>query len=124
MYFGTYIEERQQIKWLAWAALATPVWFLTNAPIEAGVPNLFYVVDALMVFALIPVAAGVAILRYRLYDIGLIINRTLVYGALTASLALVYFGGVTASQAIFRSFSGQEQQPQLTIVVSTLVIAA
>jgi hypothetical protein len=117
-------EERQQIKWLAWAALAIPVWFLTNAPIEAAVPNLFLVVDAVIVFALIPIAAGVAILRYRLYDIDLLINRTLVYGALTASLALVYFGGVTASQAIFRSFSGQQQQPQLALVVSTLVIAA
>jgi hypothetical protein len=70
------------------------------------------------------VAVGVAILRYRLYDIDLIINHTLVYGSLTASLALVYFGGVTATQAIFRTLTGQEHQPQLAVVVSTLVIAA
>jgi hypothetical protein len=72
--------ERQQIKWLAFAALAIPVWFLTNAPIEAVSPTLFLVMDALVVSATIPVAAGVAILRYRLYDIDVIINRTLVYG--------------------------------------------
>jgi hypothetical protein len=116
--------ERQQIKWLAFAALAIPVWFLTNAPIEAVSPTLFLVMDALVVSATIPVAAGVAILRYRLYDIDVIINRTLVYGSLTAILALVYFGGVAATQEIFRALASQEQQPQLAIVVSTLVIAA
>ncbi len=67
---------------------------------------------------------GIAILKYRLYDIDVVINRTLVYGALTATLALVYFGGVATTQAIFRALTGQEQQPQLAIVVSTLVIAA
>ncbi len=57
-------------------------------------------------------------------DIDLLINRTLVYGVLTGTLALVYFGGVAATQAIFRTLTGQEEQPQLAIVVSTLVIAA
>ena len=116
--------ERQQIKWLAFAALAVPVWFLSNGPIEAALPNLFQVVDALIFSALIPVAAGVAILRYRLYDIDLVINRTLVYGALTAILGVVYFGGVATTQATFRALTDQQQQPQLAIVVSTLVIAA
>jgi hypothetical protein len=116
--------ERQQIKWLAFAASAVPVWFLTNAPIEAAVPNLFQVVDALIFSALIPVAAGVAILRYRLYDIDVVINRTLVYGSLTATLVAVYFGGVTATQTIFQTFTSQEKLPQLVIVASTLVIAA
>lgn len=63
-------------------------------------------------------------MRHRLYDIDLLINRTLVYGILTATLALIYFGGVAGAQAIFRALTGQEQQPQLTIVVSTLIIAA
>jgi hypothetical protein len=72
----------------------------------------------------IPIAIGIAILRYRLYDIDLLINRTLVYGSLTLMLALLYFGGVTATQVVFRALSGQEEQPQLAIVVSTLVIAA
>ncbi len=52
------------------------------------------------------------------------LNRTLVYGTLTGTLALVYFGGVATAQALFRALTGQEQQPQLAIVVSTLVIAA
>jgi hypothetical protein len=67
---------------------------------------------------------SVAILRHGLYDIDVLINRTLVYGSLTGSLALVYFGGVTATQAIFQRVTGQERLPQLVIVVSTLVIAA
>jgi hypothetical protein len=71
-----------------------------------------------------PVAVGIAILRYRLYDIDIIINRTLVYGSLTLMLALVYFGGVTATQALFQTFTGQEELPQLVVVASTLVIAA
>jgi cell shape-determining protein MreD len=53
-----------------------------------------------------------------------LINRTLVYGSLTALLVLVYFGGVATTQAIFRTLTGQEEQPQIAVVVSTLVIAA
>ena len=116
--------ERQQIKWLALAALAIPVWFLTNAPVQAAVPNLFLVMDALVFSALIPVAAGIAILRYRLYDVDVVINRALVYGSLTPTLALMYVGGGATTQTIFRALTGQEQQSQLAIVASTLVIAA
>jgi hypothetical protein len=72
----------------------------------------------------LPVSAGIAILKYRLYEIDIIINRTLVYGALTAMLVAAYFGGVATSQAIFQALTGQEQQPQFAIVASTLVIAA
>jgi hypothetical protein len=72
----------------------------------------------------LPVFTGIAILRYRLYDIDIIINRTLVYGSLTAILAGVYFGGVTATQALLGTLTGQEQLPQLVVVASTLVIAA
>jgi hypothetical protein len=79
---------------------------------------------ALLSFTLIPTAIGFAVLRYSLYDIDLLINRTLVYGLLTVMLLLVYFGGVTATQAVFRSLTGQEQQPQFAVVVSTLAIAA
>jgi ADP-ribosylglycohydrolase len=72
----------------------------------------------------VPMAIGLAMLRHHLYDVDLFINRTLVYGSLTVMLALIYFGGVATTQAIFRALTGQEQQPQLAVVVSTLAIAA
>jgi hypothetical protein len=75
-------------------------------------------------FAGMPVAVGIAILRYRLYDIDLLINRTLVYGLLTATLALLYFGGVTATQALLSTITSQQELPQVVVVASTLVIAA
>jgi hypothetical protein len=75
-------------------------------------------------FAGVAVAIGFAVLKYRLYDIDVVINRTVVYGALTATLVAIYFGGVATIQAIFRGITAQEEQPQLAIVVSTLVIAA
>jgi hypothetical protein len=76
----------------------------------------------LMLF--LPISIAIAILRYRLYEIDLIINRTLVYGLLSAILVGVYFGSVTATQAVFVALTGQAEQPQLAIVVSTLAIAA
>jgi hypothetical protein len=75
-------------------------------------------------FAGVPVAIGFAVLKYRLYDIDVVINLTLVYGSLTAALVAAYFGGVATTQTILRAFTGQTEQPQLAIVVSTLVIAA
>jgi hypothetical protein len=107
-------EERQQMKWFG-CALLLFVFAYTFSP--RGL--LLFIV-----LALLPVAVGIAILKYGLYHLDIIINRALVYGILTALLALVYFGGVTATQAVFRALTGQEQQPQLIIVVSTLVIAA
>ena len=75
-------------------------------------------------FAGIPVAIGFAVLKYRLYGIDLVINRALVYGSLTIMLLLIYFGGVTATQALFQTLTGRQTLPQLAVVVSTLVIAA
>jgi hypothetical protein len=114
-------EERQQLKWFTFAASFIPIWFLTNAPIERAVPSLFSVMDALVI-AGVPVATGIAILRYRLYAIDRIINRALVYAALTISLALVYFGGIGVLQGLFRALTGQEFS--LAVVASTLLIAA
>ncbi len=82
-------EERQQVKWLAYAALVVPAWFLVSPAVEAVAPTLFDVLDPLA-FAGIPIAAGMAILRYRLYDIDIVINRTLVYGALTTCVVGIY----------------------------------
>jgi hypothetical protein len=113
-------DERQQIKWFASAAALTLAWIIVAEQQSGEIVAL----SGLFVIASIPVATGIAILRYRLYDIDQIINRTLVYGVLTGILALIYFGGVATSEAIFRARTGQEQQPQIAVVVSTLVIAA
>jgi hypothetical protein len=120
--------EREQIKWLLYACAVFLVVYVSGfvsglggtASLGGYIWGIFFGLSVMT----LPAAIGIAILRYRLYDIDVVINRTLVYGALTALLALVYFGGVTATQAIFRTLTGQEQQPQLAIVVSTLVIAA
>jgi hypothetical protein len=132
-------EEREQIKWIAFAAsflgmafvsamvgglifyfFAPETWDANNPPLWFEL--LFSVV--VLSFGGVPTAVGFAVLKYRLYDIDILINRTLVYGSLTATLALVYFGGVATTQAIFGALTGHEEQPQLAIVVSTLVIAA
>jgi hypothetical protein len=115
-------EERQQIKWLVYAASVVVVGAL-GLLLPSTISDVFWGLTLLGIAAM-PVAVGIAILRYRLYNIDLIINRTLVYGSLTAMLAAVYFGGVAATEALFRVLTGQERQPQLAIVISTLVIAA
>ena len=117
-------RERQQLKWFAYGAavLMGSFFFLQVAGDKLSEWTIFVlIVTGLMV---IPVSVGIAIMRYRLYDIDVLINRTLVYGVLTAMLLGIYFGGVTATQALFRTLTGQEKQPQLAIVVSTLLIAA
>jgi hypothetical protein len=120
--------ERQQVTWFAYAVavMATSATLAYVVPESTGVGWLRWISSVLIIASLVglPVAMGIAILRYHLYNIDLIINRTLVYGSLTALLALVYFGGVAVTEAIFRAFTGQERQPQLAVVVSTLVIAA
>jgi hypothetical protein len=123
-------EEREQIKWIAFAASVVGLLFLIGIVISliyAPEPPLWTeLLDSVtaLSYAGVPIAVGFAVLKYRLYDIDIIINRTLVYVVLTATLAAVYFGGVATVQAIFRAFTGQEHQPQLAVVVSTLVIAA
>jgi hypothetical protein len=120
--------EHQQIKWLVFttsvAAVGAALAYIVYSPTRAW--WVWLVGQSLLAIASVgfPIAMGVAILRYRLYDIDILINRTLVYGSLTLLLAAVYFGGVTLTEAIFRALTGQEEQPQLAIVVSTLVIAA
>ena len=129
-------EERQQIKWIAFAASVVVVVYAiamiasfvfpaeswTTAGSVWWLNLLTYAV--LSSFTLVPIAVGIAILKYRLYEIDLLINRALVYGSLTATLVALYFVGVVTTQAIFRSLTGQSEQPQLAVVVSTLAIAA
>jgi hypothetical protein len=132
-------EVRQQIKWIAFAASfvclmymvviggGTIIWLLVapETPSDLGTQTWWGALlenVMLLSFAGVPVAMGFAVLKHRLYDIDIIINRALVYGLLTATLAGVYLGGVIFLQYLFRALTGQESQ--LAIVASTLAIAA
>jgi hypothetical protein len=115
-------EERQQVKWLLYAATLLSVaglLTLSIASIGTGWAGLVLITVG---FLAVPVAIGVAILRHRLYDIDILINRTLVYSALTVALILAYVGSIVLFQGIFRALTGQGSQ--LAIVASTLAIAA
>ncbi len=114
-------EERQQIKWLLYAVSVMVGGVIGAASLPSPLSNIFWSVT-LLGFAAMPVAVGVAVLRYHLYGIDLLINRTLVYGSLTFLLAAAYVGSVVGLQAAFRALTGQESN--LAIVASTLAIAA
>jgi hypothetical protein len=118
--------ERQQLKWLAYAGVITALVMVTVSPaapfpLPTDVAALLMPL-ALLALASIPAAIGIAILRYRLYQIDFLINRTLVYGSLTLLLSLVYFGSVIVLQSLLRGLTG-ERSP-IAIVLSTLAIAA
>src|SRR5829696_7522943 len=140
-------NERQQIKWFLFAAVPLTV-FLGLIELDLIILNLsydFYLrfdflfnngtsifpsweafsgVQFVAVFALLstPVFTYIAILKYRLYDIDVVINRTLVYGSLSAILVALYFGGIVVLQRVFVLLTGQ--QSTLAVVASTLLIAA
>src|SRR5215211_3524289 len=118
--------ERQQIKWFAYAtAVAISGVILKNTVYPVvNVTWVWWIGLVLTTVGVVssPIAMGIAIFRYRLYQIDLIINRTLVYGSLTAVLAGVYLGGVVLLQYAFRALIGEESQ--LAVVASTLIIAA
>jgi len=114
--------ERQQLKWFTYAAALVAVGLGTSILIPGGAFADLAFLIGLLALAGLPIAAGMAILRYRLYDIDVVINGTLVYGALTVTLALVYVGSVVSLQYLFRLISGGGSQ--LVIVASTLAIAA
>jgi hypothetical protein len=128
-------EVREQIKWLAFAAsfvgltyfgtlisglLLSPESYTTNEtpPLWISLSQLLTQIS----FASVPIAIGFAVLKYRLYDIEIIINRALVYGPLTATLVALYFGGIVVLQRLFDLLTGQ--QSTLAVVASTLLIAA
>jgi hypothetical protein len=119
-------EERQQVKWFTYAVavLATSATLAYVVSESMGVVWLEWASSMLVVVSVVglPVAVGIAILRYHLYNIDLIINRTLVYGSLTAVLVLVYLASVVLFQELFRTLFGQKSQ--LVVVASTLAIAA
>src|SRR5215217_2416133 len=127
-------QERQQIKWIAFSAtvvvtvyliamvvsLLSPAetWFAGSSPAWLSLLQS----AALLSLTAVPIAVGFAVLRYRLYDIDVLINRALVYGSLTVFLAATYVGGVVGLQYVFRVLTGQGST--LAVVASTLVIAA
>jgi hypothetical protein len=124
-FLGARGDERQQIKWFASATTLTFTWILLFEQLlgpQEGAFEAIVALSGLVVVPSIPIATGIAILRYRLYDIDRIVNRALVYAALTVTLVLVYLGGVISLQYAFRTMTGGESQ--LAVVASTLAIAA
>jgi hypothetical protein len=124
--------QRQQTKWVlvGVGAIIGPILVYSMLveifPLEAGLPRLLFntVGYGLLAFLILlfPISMVISILRYRLWDVDLIIRRTLVYAALTATLALVYFGAVVLLQSLIHGLTGQDSA--LAIVLSTLAIAA
>jgi hypothetical protein len=116
--------ERQQIKWLFFAAaIFTAVYVVllflqNNVDLSEGAFSLLLPLSILT----FPAAIAIAILRYRLFDIDIIIRKTIVYGLVSALLLLVYFGSVILLQDLFENVSGEKSA--LSIVISTLLIAA
>jgi len=124
--------QRRQARWVVFGtALGVTGTFPFRLPLDLSLldgdtPFLLLVLKTgfALSFLLVPLSIGVAVLRSHLFDIDVLINRTLVYGSLTTLLAATYLGGVAATQAIFQSLTGQRGLPQLAIVASTLMIAA
>lgn len=121
--------ERQQIKWFALGTAAMVAIIVPSfifIPEAGALSNITFALGIIM----LPIGAGIGILRYRLFDIDVIINRTLVYGSLTAILAGVYFFGVMGAQNLINALSGralsgqQGAESPVLIVVTTLLIAA
>ena len=112
--------ERQQLKWMAAAATLVVAAWLVNAFFDQVVGEDISVILPLALLAL-PAAAAIAILRYRLYDLGLVVNRTLVYGALSATLAGAYIGIVLLLQLALEPLTSDSG---LAIAGSTLAVAA
>src|SRR6266516_4933469 len=115
--------ERQQLKWFAYGTTLSILMLIVIVILVFSTPSggpgaLFY-----FSVVWIPISAGIAMLRYRLYDIDVLIRRTLVYSTLTVILALLYTGLVFVIGIPLRDFLGQQQNP-LVIVASTLAIAA
>ena len=125
--------ERLQLKWLTATAGLVAAIFLAamvvsipyNWSDDVAVPLYVSVLQngSLFGFMLIPVAVGIAVLRYRLYDIDRLINRALVYGAVSAVLVAVYVLGVVGTGSVLRAVTGQEQG-NLAVAGSTLAVAA
>ena len=118
--------ERLQMKWFVYVSVVFVGGSILTSVIGVATGlrwlEQFSFVLSMVALVGLPIAVGIAILRYRLYDIDVVINRTLVYGLLTLLLALMYFGGIVLLQRVFVLLTGQ--QSTLAVVASTLLIAA
>jgi len=125
-------EQRRQTKWVVFGtALGVAGTFPFQLPVDLSLVGgdtpltlLLLKMGFSLSFLLVPLSVGVAVLRSRLFDVDVLINRTLVYATLSATLAGVYFGGIVLLQRVFAGLTGQEKLPQIAIVASTLAIAA
>jgi len=118
--------ERQQIKWFVYATVLTICGGILTYPVSEAIGSVWLKWIGFVPFIVgvmaIPVSMGIAVMRYRLYDIDRIINRTLVYGILSATLVALYFGGIVMLQRLFVVLTGERST--LAVVASTLLIAA
>ena len=118
--------ERQQIKWFVYATVLVISGGILTYPVSEVIGSVWLRWISFVPFIVgvisIPISMGIAILRYRLYDIDVLINRTVVYGTLTATLVALYFGGIVLLQGLFVALTGE--QSTLAVVASTLLIAA
>jgi hypothetical protein len=118
--------ERQQIKWFVYAVALVVSAAIVAYPVSEAIGSVWLrrigFVPFIVGVMAIPISMGVAILRYRLYEIDIIINRTLVYGSLTATLLAIYFGAVVLLQRLLVALAGEKST--LAVVASTLLIAA
>jgi hypothetical protein len=120
-YRRAQVPERQQLKWLLFALMIFVVVYAAGAVLqEFGDTGVVAQIVFLLSVLLIPVAITLAVLRYRLFDIDLIVRKTLVYGLLTGLLGAVYFGSVVLLQTVF----GTDENSSLSVAASTLLITA
>jgi hypothetical protein len=124
------LTQQQQTKWVVFGlTLGVAGTFPSQLPVDLSLVGgdtpltlLFLKVGFALSLLLIPLSIGVAVLRSHLFDIDVVINRTLVYGSLTAALVALYFGGIVVSQRVFVLLTGEKST--LAVVASTLLIAA
>jgi len=112
--------ERQQLKWFTFAAVPEIAFIVSVGFVTY--PPLLGALGAILFGPLLPIAAAIAILRYRLYEIDLLINRTFVYGALTAILAGVYTASITLTTRVFSAITGERSDA--AIVLTTLIVVS
>jgi hypothetical protein len=117
--------EREQMKWFVFAAITSIAIVMASILASPSLPQTLRTAVSFIAFgvalAALPVGMGIALLRYRLYDIDVLINRTLVYGVTTGAIAAVFFGGIVVLQAVLRPFTGGSE---LAVAASTLLTVA